>query len=378
MKPKIAVNTRFLIENKLEGIGWFTYQSLKHLVQEHPELEWHFIFDRPFPDHFIFGDNVVPHVLGPKTRHPVFWYYWFEYRIPALLKRIGADLFFSTDGYLSLRNPGKSIVVIHDLAFEHFENHTFSLAERYMKHFTPKYAQKADKILTVSQFSKQDIQTQYGIEADKIEVVYNGASDVYRPISEADKQMVRKEFMQSKPYFLYAGSIHPRKNVARLLQAFDQFKQKHPDSSHLIALAGRKAWKTEDTMAVYEQMDHKESVVFLGHLPQEKLSRLVASAEALTYVSLFEGFGIPIIEAMQSDVPVITSNVSSMKEIGGSAALLVNPESVMEIAQAMESLAFNSDLQEALIQRGREQVQQFSWEKTAQRCWQALEPVLYA
>ena len=151
---KIAVNTRFLIKNKLEGIGWFTYESLKRITRQHPEHEFVFLFDRPYAEEFIFSDNVTGRVLFPPARHPLLWYWWFEYSVTAALKQIKPDIFLSTDGYLSLACQVPQVIVMHDLAFEHFPDHVNALTARYYRHFTPKFAKKANRIATVSEYSK--------------------------------------------------------------------------------------------------------------------------------------------------------------------------------------------------------------------------------
>jgi len=159
----IAVNTRFLIKDKLEGIGLFTYETLMRITRNHPEHNFFFLFDRKFDPSFVFSDNVTPIVMWPQARHPVLWYYWFEVAIPKMLNKINADVFLSTDGFLSLKTDKKQVLVIHDLAFEHFPQHMPNLQRKYCTHFTPKFAHKADKISTVSEFSKRDILSSYNI-----------------------------------------------------------------------------------------------------------------------------------------------------------------------------------------------------------------------
>src|SRR3989304_8480792 len=145
-----AVNTRLLLKNKLEGIGWFAYESLKRITQQHKEHKFIFIFDRKYDEEFIFSDNITPVVVGPKTRHAFLWYYWFEFQIPKVLKKHKADLFLSPDGFLSLCTDVKSLNVIHDLNFEHYPNDVPYFARRFYKNNFPKYAQKAKRIATVS------------------------------------------------------------------------------------------------------------------------------------------------------------------------------------------------------------------------------------
>ena len=216
---KIAVNTRLLLKNKLEGIGWFTFETLKRIVTTHPEHDFYFLFDRPFDTSFVFSENVHPLVVWPPTRHPLLQYWWFEYALPKVLRKIQPDLFFSPDAYNSLRLPYKNIMVIHDLNFEHHPDFIPWADRLYYRYFSPLFAKKADKILTVSQFSKKDIHQQYGIPSDKIDVVYNGANLYYRPLSEKEKQHIRQKIGDGHPYFIFIGAFNPRKNICRLFQA---------------------------------------------------------------------------------------------------------------------------------------------------------------
>ncbi len=367
----IAVNTRFLIKNKLEGIGWFTYESLKRITHNHPEHSFHFIFDREFDKEFIFSSNVTTHVIGPPARHPLLWYSWFEFSLPQLLKKINPDIFLSTDGYLSLGAKCKQVLVIHDLAFEYPPQHIDVLSRYYYKYFTPRYARKASRIATVSQFSKNDISSRYHIAPDKIDVVYNGANEFFHPAADEEKEKTKKRYTQGAPYFIYAGAIQPRKNVDSLFKAFDVFKGKYK-TSHKLIIAGRFAWKTGEIKKVYAKMKYRHDVIFTGHLGRAELASLVAASEAMVYISLFEGFGIPIVEALQCEVPVITSNVSSMPEVAGKAGILVNPLDINSIADSMYSVTSDLNLRRNLIAASREQVKLFSWDLTAERLWQTI------
>lgn len=367
---KIAVNTRFLLKNKLEGIGWFTYESLKRITRQHPEHEFVFLFDRPYAEEFIFSDNVTGRVLFPPARHPLLWYWWFEYSVTAALKQIKPDIFLSTDGYLSLACQVPQVIVMHDLAFEHFPDHVNALTARYYRHFTPKFAKKAKRIATVSEYSKQDIVKLYDIAPVKIDVVYNGSNELFVPLREEEKVKIRQQFTGGHPYFIYAGALQPRKNIINLFLAFDSFKKNNSCNAKLV-MAGRN-WSYHEAMKVHEAMQYREEVIFPGHLTRTDLSRLLGAAEALVYISLFEGFGIPIVEAMHCDVPVITSNISSMPEVAGEAGLLVNPYSVADIAEKMQLMFGNESLKSRLIEMGRLQRQQFTWQRTADELWECV------
>ena len=321
-----------------------------------------------YDEEFIFGPNVKPVVLFPPARHPFLWYWWFEISVSHWLKKNEPDLFLSTDGYACLSTRVKQVVVMHDIAFEHFSDQVAGLTGWYYRRYMPRFAQKATRIATVSEFSKNDIVKQYGIEPGKIDVVYNGAKDVYRLLNEEDRKDIRQKYTLGNDYFIYVGSIHPRKNIANLLRAFDKFKNDTGSNMQLL-LAGRKAWHFAEVEHVYAGMNFKNDVKFLGHVPAGQLRYLLASAYALVYVSLFEGFGIPLIEAMECEVPVITSNISSMPEVAGDAAWLADPYSVDSIAIAMTRLLLEPGLKQDLIAKGKLQAQKFSWNLTAEKLW---------
>ena len=366
----IAVNTRLLLKGKLEGIGWFTAETLKRITAQHPEHHFDFFFDRPYDHSFIFSSNITPHILPPPARHPLLWYWWFEKSVPRKLKQTKADLFLSPDGYGSLSTEVKQVIVIHDVAFEHFETHNKKAVQLYYKKYTPLYAGKANRIATVSEYTKQNLIDFYKISADKIDVVYNGSHEYFHPLSEEEKKMIKARFAGGCDYFLYAGALQPRKNIVNLLRAFDFFKQHHSTTMKLI-LAGRN-WNYEEAIQVHKKMKFHHDVIFTDHLSREDLSNVMAAAFALVYVSFFEGFGIPVLEAMYCDVPVITSNTSSMPEVAGDAALLVDPHSPNDIAEKMSMLFLKEELRQLLIEKGRHQRQKFSWQTSSERLWSCL------
>jgi len=368
---KIAVNTRLLLKNKLEGIGWFTYESLKRIVLSHPEHQFYFIFDRPTNDEFIFADNVTPVVIGPPARHPILHYIWFEISLPRALKKINPDVFVSPDAYLSLASKYSDLIVIHDLNFEHFPEHMQWLVRKYYTYFTPRYAKKAKRIATVSEFSKNDIIKQYGIDPNKIDVVYNGANELFKPIHKEDIKSIKEKFTGGNDYFVFVGALNPRKNLQNIFKAFDQYKDRYKTNAKFVVVGVKMYW-SEEIKSVYVKMKYKTDVIFTGRLEPDDLSKVVGSAIALVYASVFEGFGIPIIEAYNAEVPVITSNVTSMPEISGDAALLVDPSSIEQISDAMHKISSDKAFANSLVEKGRKRRADFSWEKTSESLWQSI------
>ncbi len=372
---KVAVNTRLLLKNKLEGIGWFTYETMKRITRAHPEHEFFFIFDRKYDDSFIFSTNITPFVAGIPARHPFLHYLWYEQTIPAVLKRIKPDAFISPDGYCSLRAKYKTLIVIHDLNFEHYPENMPWLSRKYYRYFTPKYARKADRIATVSQFSKQDIVGQYGVDPQKVDVVYNGASDLFTQVSLTKKDEIKTRFAHGYDYFVFIGALNPRKNLVNLFRAFDIFKKKTGSSVRLVII-GEKMWWNRDIKSAFNSMQHRDDVVFTGRLGMPLLTEVVGSALALTYVSVFEGFGIPILEAFKSGIPVITSNITSMPEVADNAALFADPFKPKSIAEAMIQIYSDRGLREDLVSKGKLRQRDFSWDKTADRLWESVTKLL--
>lgn len=367
----IAVNTRLLIKNKLEGIGWFTYETLSRMTQQHPEHTFYFLFDRPFHSDFVFGSNVKPIVLSPPARHPILFIIWFEIAVTRFLRKIKPDLFLSPDGYLSLCTKTPSLAVIHDINFEHYPKDFPWIIEKYYRYFFPKFAHKATRIATVSEFSKKDIIQQYHISEHKIDVVYNGCNTKFKKLSNQENQLTREQFTDNKPYFVFIGALIPRKNLRNLFFAFEKFKQTSHNEAKLV-IVGEKKWWTPSIEEAYSAISDKNSVVFTGRLNPEELNKILSASMALTYISYFEGFGIPIIEAYQCGTNVITSNVTSMPEVAGKGALLVDPFSVDEITNAMIQISENENIHLDFLNEQQIQLNKFSWNQTADNLWQSI------
>jgi glycosyltransferase involved in cell wall biosynthesis len=373
----IAVNTRLLIPGKLDGIGWFTFETLKRICNEHPDTRFYFLFDRKFSKEVVFGDNVTPVVLRPPARHPVLWYFWFECRVHSFLKRSKPDLFLSTDGFLPLRSEIPSVVVIHDINFEHRPGDLPWMARKYYRHFFPRFARRASRIMTVSEYSRRDIINQYDISEGMIDLAYNGANERYHPITEEEAEQVRREMTGGAHYFIFVGSLHPRKNITNLLKAFQLFKDEVKGDYKLV-LVGEKFFLTSSMKTQLERMASKKDVIFTGRLSPDRLNGMLGAAWAMTFVPYFEGFGIPIVEAMKCEIPVIASNVTSLPEIAGDAALFVTPESPGSIRDAMVRIIRENGLREELIRKGRSRRELFSWDDTAHMLWSSVLRVLDA
>jgi glycosyltransferase involved in cell wall biosynthesis len=367
----IAVNTRFLLPDVLEGYGYFTREVLKVLTRKYPEHQFHFLFDRPFSPDYIFSSNVTGHVLGPPARHPLLWKYWFDVKLALQLKKIKADVFLSPDGQCSLTTGIPQCLVVHDLGFLRYREGYHKSHLAYYKQYTPKFIRKAETVATVSQFSKDDLVATYNTPPAKISVVYNGVKESFRPTTFAEQMAAKEKCTGGGEYFLYAGAIQPRKNMINLLKAFSVFKRRMQSSLKLV-LAGRLAWKNDEFLSLLKTYKYKDDVLLTGYLPEEELAQLMAAAYAFVYPSFFEGFGVPVAEAMKCGVPVLTSKDSAMQEIAQEAALYFDPASVDDIAYKLMFIYKQEDERRELIRKGNELAAHYTWQRTADLLWESL------
>lgn len=343
-----------------EGIPRFALETTKRLVLNNPQHKFYFIFDRAFDPALLFAKNIVPVVVGPQARHPWLWYWWFEKKLPKLFKKYKIDLFYSPEFYISLRSIVPTLMVSHDIVFETYKEHLPKHQQKYLEKNAPKFHKRADHIITVSEFSKTEVIEKYKISPSKISVAANACPEGFIPISRKEQALVQSRYSNACPFILYVGAIHPRKNLLNMISAFKQYKSEN-DSDLKFLVVGRMAWKSKE---IHEAIHNTKDIVYLSNI-EDELKPIMAAAECLMFVSLYEGFGIPILEAMKSEIPVITSNVTSMKEVAGDAALLVDPLSVKEIKNAIAELVGDKDRSRELVVKGKERVKDFNWDDIA-------------
>lgn len=367
---RIAVNTRLLISGKLDGIGWFSHEVMRRIVRDCPQHEFLFIFDRTFDDEFMYADNVWAKVLFPQARHPLLYRMYFEYSIPKALKQWRAELFFSPDGFLSTRTTIPQIPVIHDINFEHRPEDLPKSYANYYRDYFPRFARKAKRILTVSDYSAQDISETYNIDRSSIHVAHNGYNESYRALTSEEIKKAQSKFSKGKPYFIFIGNFSFRKNVHGIVAAYDRYRI--AGGEHNLLLVGNPLWRYAEMDEALAESAYAHDIIFTGHLSIDDLTLALGGATSLLFPSFFEGFGIPIVESFAAGVPVICSNLTSLPEVAGDAALFNGPEDYDQMAANMRSLETESNLRESLIASGKIQLQKFSWDKTADKVKKVL------
>jgi glycosyltransferase involved in cell wall biosynthesis len=369
---RIAVNAIFLQKDHLEGYGHYANEIFSRMVKQHPEHEFVFVFDRPYDPKYIYAANVTAIVVPPAARHPLAFFTWYNFKAPAALRSQKIDVWVQPFGFCSLTTKIPQVLLVHDLSFIHFPKFIPWYHRLYYQWFTKKFLKKAKRVVTVSAFTKEDIIQQYKTPPEKISVVHGAARENFKGMSWFDREEMKEGFSGGTEYFLFTGGIHPRKNLLNLLKAFSLFK-KWQQSNMKLLVAGRLAWDYESIVEKLKTYRYRDDVVLLGYQPDDELARITAGAYALVYPSFFEGFGLPLIEAMQSEVPVITSNTGSMPEIAGDAALYADPSKPDEIAKHMQHVYRDEILRTSLIEKGKIQAAKFNWNKAAGELWQSIE-----
>ncbi|NVK26768.1 MAG: glycosyltransferase family 4 protein [Flavobacteriia bacterium] len=362
---KIAINTRWLLKDRLEGIGWFTHSLVKRMVESHPEVEFHLIFDRKPDASYKYGPNVVMHTVRPAARHPYLWSFWNHFRVPSKLRKIKPDVYFSPDG-MGVKNwEGKQLLAVHDLNFEHHpEWIPRKVGEWYQKHMV-QYGRAADRIVCVSRETLEDVSRTWGISTSIMDVVYNAPQSNFKPLHHETPSLPI-----SGKYFLCVGSINPRKNLALAVRAFSKYRLQGGDAE--LVLVGNHMHIDDELERVLEESPYRNKVHFVGRKHGNELNAIMSNSIALLFPSLFEGFGIPIVEAMAAGTPVICSNVSCMPEIAGDAAMLLSPLDADSWTDGMVKMEDESERKE-WIEKGIERAKFFNWDSSAEKLWENIE-----
>jgi len=279
------------------------------------------------------------------------------------------DVFFSPTHYLPLYVPCPSAVSILDVSYLHFPN-LFKKKDLYQLKLWGRYSiGKANKIITISKSSKSDIIKEYGVSEDRVIVIYPGIKQVL------SMENLKKKFGVSNNYILFVGTLQPRKNIVRLIEAFSRLRTKDLGlkTDLELLIVGKKGWMYEDILNAPKKYGVSDNVKFLDSVSDEDLPSFYRNAICFVLPSLYEGFGLPILEAMKYGCPVIISNVSSLPEAGGDAALYFDPENAQDIARKIDQVISDEKLREKMREKGYQQVKKFSWEKTARETLKVLQ-----
>jgi len=320
--------------------------------------------------------NTWPHRPGVEQRVMPFSRLWTHLRLSLEMFEAPPDVLFVPAHVLPLVRPRHSVVTVHDLGYHHFPDAHTRSALAYLKLSTRMNARWATLILADSEATRNDLMRIYRTPAEKIRVVYPGRNEGLQRVVDRDRiGAVAGSLGIGGDYILYLGTLQPRKNLVRLVEAFGEmlaaWNEDVPPPT--LVLAGKKGWLSGDIFRSVERLDLSKHVLFPGYVPDEDLPALLSGARVFAFPSLYEGFGFPVLEAMACDVPVVCADSSSLPEAAGDAALRVDPLDTEALAEALHRALTNESLRSQLIQAGRQQIQQFSWQKSARQTLEVLE-----
>lgn len=368
---RIAVNTHLGTKHQFEGYWYFIKEVFLRLAERQPQHQFIFFLHKPGDTATVFPQNVEIVVVKHKAVHLLSFLLWFDVKIPRLLKKYKADVFVSPNSFCSLITNVPQVLIVHDLTFFHYPNLMPWYLLWFYKRYMPRFIQKAKVICTASEFLKQHIISQYNVAEEKIFNMGSAAEPMFKPIDWHEREAVKEEFADGCEYFVSAGSIYLEKDLINLVKAFSIFKKWQKTNMKLLLV--ERAYPNKDTVEKLKTYKYRDDVKVLGYLPEDKMAKVVAAAYASVLPILFESFSITIVEAMQCEVPVITSDKSSIREVGGEAALYASPSNPEEIAAQMKKIFKDEQLRSNLINIGKIQVQKFTWEITVQLMWKSIE-----
>ena len=362
-----GIDGRLANENKRAGVGRYCEELLRALPGVTSRFQWQVYLDSPprpeFPNQAHFDFCVLP-------RAP----FWTHRVLGEELRKNTPDAFFSPLSQLPWRCPCPAVVTVHDLAFLDFPTY-FPWRKRFPMRLQTAHAVRGASILLAdSDSTRRDILRHYAVEPSRIMLAPLACSaGFFESVPDETQARLRAQYQLPAQYVLYVGRIQPRKNLSRLIEAFGLMLKQHPDAPHHLVLAGDAGWMEQGIHRTVAASRLGDRLHFLGHVPEEHLPALISSATALALVSLWEGFGLPVLEAMACGTAVLCSNGSSLVEVAGNAAELTDPHDTEAVAAGLKRLCFNDIHRRALETRGREHARTFSWARTAQTLVQALE-----
>ena len=340
------------------GIGVYTSNILKSLFKVDQHNHYILIFNSPRHLGVFSGlPNVTQTVIQAPNK---LW--WDQISVPRLVKKLGLDLIYNPKLSVPLFAKCRKVLVMHGAeqfaiphAFKWHDRIYFTIANRL-------YCKTASAIITPTRTGAHDIVNYMGADRRKVHVIYDAYNERCRLLENGDKEIVKKKYSLPDKFILHVGGLTPLKNIGNLLRAY---KITSSFTDHRLVFVGFRRWKSAQDLALIDELGLREKVVFPGYIPDEELPAFYNLADAFVFPSLYEGFGIPVLEAMACGCPVITSNTGCSPEVAGGAALLVNPYKPDEIAAAMRQVLTDEGLRRHLIEKGYQRIKDFSWEKSA-------------
>jgi glycosyltransferase involved in cell wall biosynthesis len=347
------------------GINNYIHQLLHHLAQV--DLDNHYTAFLG-ESRFSADSDIRLQVSKLPTVRPAARIFWEQFIQPAVLVSQKIDLLHALAFVVPLLSPCPTVVTVYDLSFIHFPDAFRPWNRLYLSYFTAWSVRKARRVIAISESTRQDVVSCFGLPVERVDVVYCGVDGLFRPLPVAEIESFRQRRGLPGEFIFFIGTLEPRKNLETLVKAYARLLARYRGSGSdtpKLVIGGAKGWYYERVFAAVEELGLTRNVIFPGYIAQEELPWWYGAAKLFVYPSYYEGFGLPVLEAMRCGVPVITSNVSALPEVAGGAGLLVEPMNVEGLAEAMHRLLQDAALSAELCQLGLERAARFSWERTA-------------
>jgi glycosyltransferase involved in cell wall biosynthesis len=345
------------------GISWYIFNLLKNLARVSPDFYYSaFLSDRTFRE-----PSLALHLSRLPTQRPAVRILWEQFIQPLALRQAGVDLLHSLAFVGPLAAPCPFVVTVYDLSFLRYPEAFRPFNRWYLRQFTANSVKRARAVIAISESTRQDVINLLGAPPGRVHTIYCGADEQFRPLPAAEIAAFKAARGLPDTFVLFLGTLEPRKNVAGLIRAYALWREQEPNAPPLI-IAGGKGWYYRHIFGLVESLNLTNTVRFADYVPQSELPLWYNAASLFVYPSHFEGFGLPVLEAMACGTPVITSTVSSLPEVTGTdgAACLVNPTDSEALAGAMRHVTADRDLRMAMAQQGLDRAVGFRWDKTAQ------------
>lgn len=361
----ITIDLRSLHTSEFSGVEYFSAQVIEQLLQldkENHYLLYYNAFSKKSFDRFHFVNGKYKQTRIPNRLLNLAFKFLRWPKLETLTNNNGVVL-MPNPNMIRLRSTTKLVLVIHDLSPVLMPEMYSWKAQIWHKLINiPALAKRADKIFAVSEYTKQSLVKEFGINPDKISVGLLGIDHqrYNSNISLGAQRNIRNVYNLPGEFILFLGTLEPRKNLVRLIKAFESLQ-----SEETLVIAGKLGWRYNEVMSLIQSSPKRKQIMYLGYIPEEDKPALIKLAKVFAWPSLYEGFGLPVLEAMAVGIPVITSNVTSLPEVVGDSALTVNPYNISEIADGLKVLLTDNATRENYIQKGLNRSKEFSWQKTA-------------
>lgn len=366
---KIAIDYTSAI-NQNAGIGRFVRSLVGSVVARDTTDSFLLMHATPNPGRaavYPAGQRISKRVLRVNERWMNILWHRLQVPLPVDWLTGPVDIYHSPDFVMPPVRAAKSILTVHDLAFLLYPECADARLRAYLERTVPRSVQRADYVVADSENTRNDVICLLGMPADRVTVVPGGVDPSFKPVTDPARIAAFRQTIgldETTPYILFVGVIEPRKNLVGLIEAFDLLKSRR-QLPHKLVVVGRRGWLSDGTMQRADRSPYRNDIVFPGFIPEGELATLYSAAESFAFPSHYEGFGLPVLEAMACGTPVVASRASSLPEVVGDAGMQVDPDDTERLASALELLALNPEMRTDFSARGLERAATFTWEAAA-------------